>query len=134
MNIKKTRNFILPVIILIFLYTLIWTAIHGIPHTHVPKPEDISCITVTSENKEVKIENSNDIEILVNCINLTNHKLFGKAEGTPEISVNYHLKNGTMFTLSLNETSVWHNNSSYRLKEEGIAYNIIKILYLDKTE
>lgn len=127
---KRIFTFLFSVV----LYSLIWIGFHGVPNPYAPKAKDISYITVASENEEIKIENSKDIEILANCINLTNHTLFGKAEGSPHIAINYHLKNGTMFILSLNQTSVWRNNSSYKLKDQGIAYNIIKSLYLDKTE
>jgi hypothetical protein len=56
-----------------------------------------------------------------------------KPNGSPIISVQYHLTNGETLVLSVNEDTVWWNNSSHAMKESKIAFSILNTLYFSQS-
>jgi hypothetical protein len=115
----------------VILVTVGWYLLHGVPLTGVPDVEDISSITVTDENREVTVERE-DFELMVNIAGLCNYKMGGKPNGSPIISVHYHLTNGETLVLSVNEDTVWWNNSSHAMKESKSVVSILNGLYFSQ--
>ena len=90
-------------------YNLGWFIINGIPNalSLAVKAEKVEYIEVKAGEKQITVTDEENIKTLSHCANISYYKPFTKAEGTPEITVKYFMKNGDVHTLSLNKTSAW---------------------------
>jgi len=137
---KKTWKFfswntLYVVIVSCVLNAIIWIAFHGVPLVGLPQAEAVKSISVTqNSSQEREVTSEEDIELLVKAANLLNYRLLGEAEGSPIITVTYHLKDGNAVTIKANKTSMWWHGKSHSIKETDVFINIVQSLYFDLAE
>ena len=123
------------VLVVCGLNTIIMIKFHGVPLVGLPQAEDVKSISVTqNSSQERDITTEEDIELLVNAANLLNYRLLGETEGSPIITVTYHLKDGDDVTIKANNTSMWWHGKSHPIKKTDVFINIVQGLYFDLVE
>ena len=110
--------------------------IYGIPNalSLAVKAENVEYIEVQTRGKQITVTDEENIKTLSHCANLSYYKPFTKAEGAPEITVKYFMKNGDVHTLSFNKTSAWRDKSSGQMKQASLLYYVIEGIYLDNNK
>lgn len=112
------------------LNTIIWLALHGIPLAGLPEKENVQSITIVCNGTEERqITDGENIELLVKAANLLNYRLAGQEEGSPVITVAYHLKDGEDAVIAANGTTVWWKGKAHALKEPELFSNIMQGLF-----
>lgn len=133
---SKSKRLLITFIRCFIGYNLGWFIINGIPNavSIAVKAENVEYIEIRRGENQISVTDTENIETLAHCANLSYYKPFTKAEGTPEITVTYHMKNSDIHTLSLNHTSAWRDKSSGQMKQAGLLYNVIEGIYLSNAE
>lgn len=133
---SKTKRLRLTFIRCFIGYNLGWFIINGIPNalSLAVKAEKVEYIEVKAPEKQITVTDEENIKTLSHCANLSYYKPFTKAEGAPEITVKYFMKNGDVHTLSLNKTSAWRDKSSGQMKQASLLYYVIEGIYLDNNK
>lgn len=103
-------------------------ALHGWPlfFTH-PETEDIQCVAVTQSptGETVRVDTSSpemEFEFTANLLGCLSYKPFSRGEGEPAYTLEYSLKDGSRFTIGINETSVFYQGKSHALKMEDFPF------------
>lgn len=122
-------------VVVCVLNAIIWITFHGVPLVGLPQAEDVKSISVTkNSSQEREVTTQEDIKLLVNAAKLLNYRLLGGTEGSPIITVTYHLKDGDDVTIKANNTSMWWHGKSHPIKETDMFINIVQGLYFDLEE
>lgn len=116
------------------IFAVIWIAFHGVPLFGLPKPEQVNSVSIISEVGEIEVSDVENIELLVKSANLLHYRIRGNKEGSPEITLVYHLSDGTDREISANRTTMWWRGKSHPIKETGVFVNIIENLFLVSPE
>lgn len=103
-------------------------ALNGWPlfFTH-PEIEDIQCVTITQSptGETVRVDTSSpemEFEFTANLLGCLSYKPFSRGEGEPAYTLEYFLKDGSRFTIGINETSVFYQGTSHALKMEDFPF------------
>lgn len=94
--------------------------------------KSISITQNSSQEREIKTRE--DIELLVNTVNLLNYRLLGGTEGSPIVTVTYHLKDGEDVTIKANNTSMWWHGKLHPIKDTSLFVNVVDGLFFDYAE
>lgn len=120
------------VVVILVIQTIIWVAFHGIPLIGFPQAEDVNSISITkNSSQEREIKTREDIELMANTAKLLNYCIFGKTEGSPIMTVTYHLKDGDDVTIRANNTSVWWHGKLHPIKDTALFINVVDGLFFD---
>lgn len=110
------------------LLLAIYVALHGWPlfFTH-PETEDIQYVAVTQSatGETVRVDTSRpemEFEFTANLLGCLSYKPFSRGEGEPAYTLEYSLKDGSRFTIGINETSVFYQGKSHALKMEDFPF------------
>lgn len=110
------------------LLLAIHVALNGWPlfFTH-PETEDIQCVTITQSpaGETVRVDTSSpemEFEFTANLLGCLSYKPFSQGEGEPAYTLEYSLKDGSQFTIGINETSVFYQGKSHALKMEDFPF------------
>ena len=110
------------------LLLAIHVALNGWPlfFTH-PEIEDIQCVAVTQSatGETVRVDTSSsemEFEFTANLLGCLSYKPFSQGEGEPAYTLEYSLKDGSQFTIGINETSVFYQGKSHALKMEDFPF------------
>ena len=68
---------------------------------------------------------------MINATNLLNYRIFGKKEGSPVMTVTFHLKDGDDVTISANNTSMWWHGKLHPIKDTALFINVVDGLFFD---
>ena len=120
------------VVSIVVIQTIIWVAFHGVPLIGLPQVEDVKSISITqnsSQEREIKMRE--EIELMINATNLLNYRIFGKKEGSPIMTVTFHLKDGDDVTIRANNTSVWWHGKLHPIKDTALFINVVDGLFFD---
>ena len=63
-----------------------------------------------------------EFEFTSNLLGCLSHKPFSQGEGEPAYTLEYFLKDGSRFTIGINETSVFYQGASHALKMEDFPF------------
>ena len=103
-------------------------ALNGWPlfFTH-PETEDIQYVAVTQSatGETVRVDTSSpemEFEFTANLLGCLSYKPFSQGEGEPAYTLEYSLKDGSRFTIGINETSVFYQGKSHALKMEDFPF------------
>lgn len=114
------------------LLLAIYVALHGWPlfFTH-PETEDIQYVAVTQSatGETVRVDTSRpemEFEFTANLLGCLSYKPFSRGEGEPTYTLEYFLKDGSRFTIGINETSVFYQGTSHALKMEDFPFNAVE--------
>lgn len=114
------------------LLLAIHVALNGWPlfFTH-PETEDIQCVTITQSpaGETVRVDTSSpemEFEFTANLLGCLSYKPFSQGEGEPACTLEYSLKDGSRFTIGINETSVFYQGKSHALKMEDFPFNAVE--------
>ena len=120
------------VVSIVVIQTIIWVAFHGIPLIGLPQAEDVKSISITqNSSQEREIKTREEIELMINATNLLNYRIFGKKEGSPIMTVTFHLKDGDDVTISANNTSMWWHGKVHPIKDTSLFINVVDGLFFD---
>lgn len=131
----RTKGFrwlrtILIILVACALNMGIWIASHGVPLLGLPEQEKVASITMVYHAEEERtVTDADGIELLIQAANLCNYRPFSEGEGQPELTVTYHLKDGTDVILEANHNSMWWHGKAHRLKETDSFVNIVYGLF-----
>ena len=110
------------------LLLAVHVALNGWPlfFTH-PETEDIQCVTITQSpaGETVRVDTSSpemEFEFTANLLGCLSYKPFSQGEGEPAYTLEYSLKDGSQFTIGINETSVFYQGKSHALKMEDFPF------------
>lgn len=110
------------------LLLAVHVALNGWPlfFTH-PEIEDIQCVTATnsSTGETVQVDASTgdmEFEFTANLLGCLSYKPFSRGKGEPAYTLEYFLKDGSRFTIGINETSVFYQGASHALKMEDFPF------------
>ncbi len=122
-------------VVVCVLNVIIWLSFHGVPLVGLPQAEDVKSISVIkNSSQEREVTTQENIKLLVNAAKLLNYRLLGETEGSPIITVTYHLKDGDDVTIKANNTSMWWHGKSHPIKKTDTFINIVQGLYFDLAE
>lgn len=117
------------------IQAIVWIGMHGVPLMGLPEKEEVSSITIThSDFGERELTGTEDIELMVKAANLLNYRVFGAKEGSPIITVTYHLKNGRDIRIEANHTTMWWHGKTHPIKDQDVFVNVIQGLYFEWKE
>ena len=120
------------VVSIVVIQTIIWVAFHGVPLIGLPQAEDVKSISITqNSSQEREIKTREEIELMINATNLLNYRIFGKKEGSPIMTVTFHLKDGDDVTISANNTSMWWHGKVHPIKDTSLFINVVDGLFFD---
>ena len=120
------------IVFILVIQTIIWVAFHGIPLIGLPQVEDVKSISITqNSSQEREIKTREEIELMINATNLLNYRIFGKKEGSPVMTVTFHLKDGDDVTIRANNTSVWWHGKLHPIKDTALFINVVDGLFFD---
>ena len=120
------------IVVILVIQTIIWVALHGIPLIGLPQAEDVKSISITqnsSQEREIKMRE--EIELMINATNLLNYRIFGKKEGSPVMTVTFHLKDGEDVTMKANNTSMWWHGKVHPIKDTSLFINVVDGIFFD---
>ncbi len=110
------------------LLLAVHVALNGWPlfFTH-PETEDIQYVAVTQSatGETVRVDTSSpemEFEFTANLLGCLSYKPFSRGEGEPAYTLEYSLKDGSRFTIGINETSVFYQGTSHALKMEDFPF------------
>lgn len=110
------------------LLLAVHVALNGWPlfFTH-PETEDIQYVAVTQSatGETVRVDTSSpemEFEFTANLLGCLSYKPFSRGEGEPAYTLEYFLKDGSRFTIGINETSVFYQGTSHALKMEDFPF------------
>ena len=110
------------------LLLAVHVALNGWPlfFTH-PETEDIQYVAVTQSatGETVRLDTSSpemEFEFTANLLGCLSYKPFSQGEGEPAYTLEYSLKDGSRFTIGINETSVFYQGKSHALKMEDFPF------------
>ena len=120
------------VVVIVVIQTIIWVAFHGVPLIGLPQAEDVKSISITqNSSQEREIKTREEIELMINATNLLNYRIFGKKEGSPVMTVTFHLKDGKDVTMKANNTSMWWHGKSHPIKDKSLFINVVDGIFFD---
>ena len=120
------------IVVVLVIQTIIWVAFHGIPLIGLPQAEDVKSISITQNSlQEREIKTREEIELMINATNLLNYRIFGKKEGSPVMTVTFHLKDGDDVTISANNTSMWWHGKVHPIKDTSLFINVVDGIFFD---
>ena len=118
----------LPALVTAILLLACHVALNGWPlfFTH-PEIEDIQYVAVTQSatGETVRVDTSSpemEFEFTSNLLGCLSYKPFSRGEGEPAYTLEYFLKDGSQFTIGINETSVFYQGKSHALKMEDFPF------------
>ena len=132
---KKTLKFFLwntlcVILLSCIINSIIWIALHGIPIIGLPKIESVKSVTIVyNATQKIEIIDNENIALLIKSANLLNYKIKGKMEGSPIISITYHMKNGNDINIEANNTTMWWHGKPHTIKEKNVFVDIIQGLF-----
>lgn len=123
---KRVGKWALYILVVTAVFTAITVATRGwlLFFAH-PEAEDIQCVTITqSATGETALvdASSEDLELTANLLGCLSYKPFSRGEGEPAYTLEYFLKDGSRFTIGINETSVFYQGTSHALKMEDFPF------------
>ena len=125
---KWLFKWLLHALVTAILLLVCHVALNGWPlfFTH-PEIEDIQCVTATnsSTGETVQVDASTgdmEFEFTANLLGCLSYKPFSQGEGEPAYTLEYFLKDGSQFTIGINETSVFYQGTSHALKMEDFPF------------
>ena len=136
--VKSLIRFLIEVIVIIILIVGIRIFTDGMYLLGLPDLDDIRSVNISypSVTDEVKkISSHEDIELALKLTGFLKYDLLKKANGEEEplIMFTYLLKDGTVKTLSANNTTVWWNNKIYTIKDKEVFINLTEgIFFLEE--
>lgn len=120
------------IVVILVIQTIIWVTFRGVPIIGLPQAEDVKSISITKKSsQEREINSQEDIELMVNAANFLNYRLRGGTEGSPIVTVTYHLKDGDDVTISANNTSMWWHGKLHPIKDTALFINVVDGLFFD---
>ena len=120
------------IVVVLVIQTIIWVAFHGIPLIGLPQAEDVKSISITkNSSQEIEIKTREEIELMINATNLLNYRIFGKKEGSPVMTVTFHLKDGEDVTMKANNTSMWWHGKVHPIKDTSLFINVVDGIFFD---
>lgn len=120
------------VVSIVVIQTIIWVAFHGVPLIGLPQAEDVKSISITQNSlQEREIKTREEIELMINATNLLNYRIFGKKEGSPVMTVTFHLKDGEDVTMKANNTSMWWHGKVHPIKDTSLFINVVDGIFFD---
>lgn len=120
------------IVVVLVIQTIIWVAFHGIPLIGLPQAEDVKSISITqNSSQEREIKTREEIELMINATNLLNYRIFGKKEGSPVMTVTFHLKDGKDVTMKANNTSMWWHGKVHPIKDTSLFINVVDGIFFD---
>lgn len=120
------------IVVVLVIQTIIWVAFHGIPLIGLPQAEDVKSILITqNSSQEREIKTREEIELMINATNLLNYRIFGKKEGSPVMTVTFHLKDGEDVTMKANNTSMWWHGKVHPIKDTSLFINVVDGIFFD---
>ena len=125
---KGLLKWVLYLLVMTGIFAILTVVIQGWPlfFTH-PEAEDIQCVTVTQSatGETVQVDASSEemkFEFTANLLGCLSYKPFSQGEGEPAYTLEYSLKDGSQFTIGINETSVFYQGKSHALKMEDFPF------------
>ena len=125
---KRVGKWALYILVVTAVFTAITVATRGWPlfFAH-PEAEDIQCVTITQSptGETVRVDTSSpemEFEFTANMLGCLSYKHFSRGEGEPAYTLEYSLKDGSQFTIGINETSVFYQGKSHALKMEDFPF------------
>lgn len=125
---KGLLKWVLYLLVMTGIFAILTVVIQGWPlfFTH-PEIEDIQCVTATnsSTGETVQVDASTgdmEFEFTANLLGCLSYKPFSQGEGEPAYTLEYSLKDGSQFTIGINETSVFYQGKSHALKMEDFPF------------
>ena len=129
---KGLLKWVLYLLVMTIFFAILDTVTQGWPlfFSH-PEIEDIQCVTATnsSTGETVQVDASTgdmEFEFTANLLGCLSYKPFSRGEGEPAYTLDYSLKDGSRFTIGINETSVFYQGRSHALKMEDFPYNAVE--------
>lgn len=141
MKLKKILKSILSTLCLILVMLVINTCIkigmEGMCLLGIPKPEDVTSVTIkypslTEDNLEIT-----DKEQIDTCVHLSGflkYKPFvdGDAKDKPLITFYYHLTNGNQVEVSANNIAVFYKGKRHILKDDNSFVKFVEVLFFQE--
>lgn len=125
---KWLFKWLLHALVTAILLLVCHVALNGWPlfFTH-PETEDIQYVAVTQSatGETVRVDTSSpemEFEFTANLLGCLSYKPFSRGEGEPAYTLEYSLKDGSRFTIGINETSVFYQGKSHALKMEDFPF------------
>ena len=125
---KGLLKWVLYLLVMTGIFAILTVVIQGWPlfFTH-PEAEDIQCVTITQSpaGETVRVDASTgdmEFEFTANLLGCLSYKPFSRGEGEPAYTLEYSLKDGSQFTIGINETSVFYQGTSHALKMEDFPF------------
>lgn len=127
---KGLLKWVLYLLVMTIFFAILNTVTQGWPlfFSH-PDAEDLQCVavtqTATGETMQVDAA-SGDLEFTAALLSCLSYTPFSQGEGEPAYTLDYSLKDGSRFTIGINETSVFYQGRSHALKMEDFPYNAVE--------
>lgn len=136
---KKTiKKGIFEIILTMLILSIIYYVIDGIPLAGLPKEKDVSYIEIYNASlDDIRIcTESEDIEKCIKIVYLLNYKLGTPKQGSPLITITYHLKDGKKLSVSANENTVYWKGKAHTIKDDNGDFfvDVIEGMFFDRNE
>ena len=115
-------NFILPVVATVILVGGGNLILHGIPLFSLPDAEEIAYVDITDERLDPEPRRITEAEEIVKARNIANFLVYkpGPADGgDPIIKLTYYLQDGSVYTVSANETTLYKGGKAHPIKGDN---------------
>ena len=120
------------IVFILVIQTIIWVAFHGIPLIGLPQVEDVKSISITKNSaQDREINSQEEIDLMVNATKFLNYRLRGGTEGSPIMTVTFHLKDGKDVTMKANNTSMWWHGKVHPIKDTSLFINVVDGIFFD---
>lgn len=129
---KRMAKFCLSALFVMFVYSVFFFAVHGIPLWGIPDETSLAWVEVTDHRLggvSRRYTDPKHLRLAQNASHLLNYRL-GKTEGEdPIVSIVYEDHDGRQTQLAANATTVWVDGKAKRLKKEHVFVNVVEGLF-----
>lgn len=138
MKSKKIVKSILSTLCLVLVMMVITTGIEvtmeGMWLFGIPKPEDVTSVTIkypSVTEEQLEITDREQIDTCVHLSGFLKYKPFvdGDAKDRPLITFYYHLKNGDQVEVSANNMAVFYKGKRHILKDDNSFVKFVEVLF-----
>lgn len=138
MKSKKIGKSILSTLCLVLVMVVITTgievAMEGMWLFGIPKPEDVTSVTIkypSITEEQLEITDREQIDTCVHLSGFLKYKPFvdGNAKDSPLITFYYHLTNGDQVEVSANNIAVFYQGKRHILKDDNSFVKFVEVLF-----
>ena len=132
--VKSFLSTLCLVLVMMVITTGIEVAMEGMWLFGIPKPEDVTSVTIkypSVTEEQLEITDREQIDTCVHLSGFLKYKPFvdGDAKDRPLITFYYHLKNGDQVEVSANNMAVFYKGKRHILKDDNSFVKFVEVLF-----